>query len=84
MKIQLTREQAYYIAYLRAGPIMHSWRRIAELFCETYPKDSNPEWDGNQFYGEDLCKMAFGYIYSIDVISASKDPKWDKILEAWY
>lgn len=49
----------------RVGNVIHSWRRIAEVICEEYPKQiSKKAWGtfkslhGNQLYGIDLCREA--------------------------
>lgn len=55
--MELTEEQKEYIRYLREdGPVIHSWRRIAELVVEKY--DVDHELHGNQLYGQDLCREA--------------------------
>jgi len=48
---------ALRIQELRAGPVMHSWRRIAEIICSEYP-EAEQNLSGNQLYGEALCRKA--------------------------
>lgn len=84
---ELTIEEAQYIAYLRAGPIMHSSRRIAELVHETYPHLVKKSLAGNQMVGVDLVRDAFFVIFNIRHIEAHNladtDKKWRDILISW-
>ena len=51
----MTKEQAEYIRELRVDRGC-SWRRLHELYCERYDKESM--WPGNQIKGRDLCVEA--------------------------
>lgn len=67
----MTFKMAHRIKFLRAGPVMHSWRRIAEIICEEFPEETESELSGNQLYGKELCKDAMEFIYG----------EWSKIPE---
>lgn len=56
---KLNKEQKEFVRNLRHGRIMHSWRRIAELFVEKY--DIDHDLHDNQLYGIELCQMADCY-----------------------
>ncbi len=45
--------EARLIRYLKTGRVMHSWRRMAQIY---YPIDQ--DWHGNQLAGKELCKDA--------------------------
>lgn len=49
---------AYRVKQLRAGRVMHSWRRIAEIYCDEFPYLAKKFLRGNQIYGMDLCRDA--------------------------
>lgn len=84
---ELNEEQAQYIAFLRAGPVMHSSRRIAELVHEKYPEIVSEELSGNQMVGVDLVRDAFFVIFKIRHMEAhslaEKESKWQDILISW-
>ncbi len=54
----LTKEQAERIKVLRTGQRVHSWRRIAEVFCDEFPDSADKDLYGNQLYGIELCEVA--------------------------
>ena len=57
--VKLTPEQCFFIRKLRCGNPMHSWRRIAELFCQKFHQWT--EFHGNQLFGIELCEKAAEY-----------------------
>jgi hypothetical protein len=61
----LPQNVAARVKELRVGPVIHSWRRIAEIICDEYPAQALADgWEsaeaahGNQLYGIDLCREA--------------------------
>lgn len=62
IKPRMTAERAARIRELRCGPVMHSWRSIAE---ETYLHwEADAEWSppSNQLAGMALCRIAAGML----------------------
>ena len=57
----MTLEQANWVRKLRDEK-EYTWRAIAQVWCETWPKETVAGWDepvsGNQLFGMDLCKEA--------------------------
>jgi len=74
----MTEAKAKRIQLLRAGPIQHSLRRIAEIIEAEYPE--YPELSGNQLYGSELVMEAMEFIYGkpINEISDEIRRKWDR------
>lgn len=68
----MNKEQAYFIAYLRAGPVMHSLRRISELVFERYPEITSADLAGNQLEGQDLIREAFKIVHQVDHMEAHR------------
>jgi hypothetical protein len=54
----MNKDVARRVRELRLGPVIHSWRRIAELICKEFPQHAKPEMSGNQLFGKDLCRQA--------------------------
>lgn len=73
----MTKEEIDFISNLRIGPVMHSWRRISELYCDYFKKDA--ELRGIQFHGIELCEQAMLATYkvqSLDLLSDEIREKW--------
>lgn len=75
----MDRKKAERIEYLRCGPKMHSWRRIAEIICEEFP-DEVQELHGNQMHGIDLCRDAMMFLLGckrIQDVPNEERERWD-------
>lgn len=68
-------QKAKRIQELRAGKVMHSARRIAEIIEDEFPL--YPELRGNQLWGQELIKDALNILYG-EWSSIS-----DTVLEEW-
>lgn len=79
----MTKEQAYFIGFLRAGPLMHSWRDVAKKVHEIYPELTPKELSTNQVEGDHLCKAAFQIIYGFYPFEAPDNSQAQKILKEW-
>lgn len=57
--MKITETQAKFIKGLRCGDIVHSWRRIAELYIQVY--GSQDYWSDTQADGIEMCTLASDY-----------------------